>query len=95
MKWHWKYTVQKEPYDDEAKEYLTKKALKMSETRWEALDVSQREELLAKDLWIEENCEVCPAVAAHPMRNLLQWLLQSEAATLKSLSTDDMLPGNI
>ena len=67
VKWHWKYTVQKEPYDDEAKEYLTKKALNMSETRWEALDDSQREELLAKNLWIEETGEVCHAVAAHPM----------------------------
>ena len=72
VEWHWRYTVRKEPYDDEAKEYLTQKALKMSEMRWEALDDLQREELLAKDLWIEENCEVRPAVAAHPMRNSLQ-----------------------
>ena len=58
-RWHWKYTVQKEPYDEEAKLYLTKKALKLSDTRWEALEDSQRADLLSKELWIKANCEVC------------------------------------
>ena len=55
--------VQKEPYDKEAKQYLTQKALKLSETRWQALEDSQREELLSKELWIKENCEVGPFLA--------------------------------
>ena len=61
LRWHWKYMVQKEPYDKEAKEYLTQKALKLSETRWQALEDSQRHELLGKELWIKENCEVGPS----------------------------------
>ncbi len=51
--------VQKEPYDEEAKLYLTKKALKLSDTRWDALEDFQREDLLSKELWIRTNCEVC------------------------------------
>jgi len=58
-RWHWKYMVQKEPYDEEAKLYLTKKALKLSDTRWDALEDFQREDLLSKELWIRTNCEVC------------------------------------
>ena len=57
-RWHWKYMVQKEPYDQEAKEYLTQKALKLSEARWQALEESQREDLLSKELWVKENCNV-------------------------------------
>ncbi len=58
LRWHWKYTVNKEPYDEEAKEYLTRKALKLSEPRWQALEDPQREDLLSKELWVKENCEV-------------------------------------
>ncbi|CAL5227796.1 g10819 [Coccomyxa viridis] len=57
LRWHWKYTVNKEPYDAEAKEYLTRKALKLSEPRWQALEDAQREDLLSKELWVKENCE--------------------------------------
>ena len=40
--------------------YLTQKALKLSEARWQALEDSQQEELLGKELWIKENCDVGP-----------------------------------
>ena len=60
LSWHWKYMVQKEAYDEEAKEYLTQKALKLTEARWQGLEDSQREELLSKELWVKENCEVSP-----------------------------------
>ena len=64
LRWHWKYTAQKEPYDAEAKQYLTQKALKLTEARWQALEDSQRAELLSKELWIRENCEVGQPMAA-------------------------------
>ena len=59
LRWHWKYSIQKEPYDEDAKQHLTRQALKLSETRWEALDDSQRQDLLSKELWVKDNCEVC------------------------------------
>lgn len=58
VRWLYKYKYQKEPYDEEAKAYLTMKALNLSQTRWEALDEAEREDLLSKELWIKENCEV-------------------------------------
>ena len=64
LRWHWKYSIQKEPYDEDAKQHLTRQALKLSETRWEALEDSQRQDMLSKELWVKGNCEVClhPAV---------------------------------
>ena len=64
LRWHWKYGIQKEPYDEDAKQHLTRQALKLSESRWEALEDSQRQDMLSKELWVEGNCEVClhPAV---------------------------------
>ena len=59
LRWHWRYSVQKEPYDEDAKQQLTRQALKLSETRWEALEDSQRQDVLSKELWIKGNCEVC------------------------------------
>ncbi|KAK9817925.1 hypothetical protein WJX72_004406 [[Myrmecia] bisecta] len=53
--WHYNFSYQRLPYDMEAREYLTRVALGMSEGMWEALPGEKQGELLAKKLWIPDN----------------------------------------
>ena len=34
-RWVWKFTIHKEPYGSEEQEYLTRKALRLSQQKWE------------------------------------------------------------
>jgi len=45
----------KEPYDEDAKAYLTCKVFKISLKRWERIPQEQKNELLNKEIWIPTN----------------------------------------
>ena len=57
LTWWWRYSFRQEEYDYDAREFLTKKATRMSKTQWAMLPVEQREELMAKALWVPENMD--------------------------------------
>jgi len=56
--WTWKYTIKKEPYDEDAQVYLTRDFLRLSVTAWEALEPAEQEDFLSKELWIKEKQKV-------------------------------------
>jgi hypothetical protein len=61
LRWlyHWQtaYVWRKEPYDAEDRVYLTRRALgsHVTEAFWAGLDVRERSDLEARELWVEEN----------------------------------------
>eukprot|EP00794_Sanderia_malayensis_P016940 gene16941-18647_t len=54
-RWVWKFWVLKEEYGKEEKEYLTRKAIGVSELYWEAIDQPTRDHYLERELWIKEH----------------------------------------
>eukprot|EP01135_Chromosphaera_perkinsii_P003961 Nk52_evm4s265 gene=Nk52_evmTU4s265 len=61
VKWYYKHTYLGEPYNDEEKEYLTRKALGMSVVIWGHLEDWEKEEFIEKKLWEPENLEAYQA----------------------------------
>lgn len=57
--WTWRYTIKKQPYNENAQIYLTRNFLRLSADAWDALEPSEREEMLSKELWIKERQKVC------------------------------------
>jgi len=57
LSWWFRFCYRREEYDYDAREFLTKKATRMSKTQWAMLPVEQREELMAKALWVPENMD--------------------------------------
>jgi len=55
IRWLIKFTLLKEEYGDEEKEYLTYKGLNLSQQYWIALDEFDREDLMRKQLWVPDN----------------------------------------
>jgi len=58
LAWTWKFTVCKQEYGQEEKEYLTRKSLKLSENYWDALDEDSKDIYLEKELWIADNLKL-------------------------------------
>ncbi|XP_070565038.1 dnaJ homolog subfamily C member 25 homolog [Ptychodera flava] len=54
-KWVWKFNIKKEPYGIEEKHYLIRKYMGLSAGRYDALEDSQHEEFLQKELWKKAN----------------------------------------
>ncbi|EIE23991.1 DnaJ-domain-containing protein [Coccomyxa subellipsoidea C-169] len=54
VQWTWKYRIKRQPYDEAAQIYLTRDFLRMSSTAWDALEAPEKQEMLDKELWIEE-----------------------------------------
>ncbi|KAF8568066.1 hypothetical protein P879_05650 [Paragonimus westermani] len=50
--WVWSYWILRNPYDDEAKVFLTRRRLGMSQAQWDGLGPSHQEGFLKKQLWI-------------------------------------------
>ncbi|XP_065175057.1 dnaJ homolog subfamily C member 25 homolog [Sycon ciliatum] len=53
--WHWRYSIKRQSLTDEDKEYLSWKLLKLSQSRWEALQDHEQEDILEREVWIPEN----------------------------------------
>jgi DnaJ homolog subfamily C member 25 len=51
LNWVWKYWIKKEEYDDEAKCYLIRRNLKLTEEQFAATEPRQMEEYLLNELW--------------------------------------------
>ncbi len=58
VQWTWKYRIKRQPYDEAAQIYLTRDFLRMSSTAWDALEAPEKQEMLDKELWIEEKQKV-------------------------------------
>ncbi|XP_065844551.1 dnaJ homolog subfamily C member 25-like [Oscarella lobularis] len=53
--WQWKYRIKGLDYEDEDQSYLTRKALKLTQTQWESVGNEKQIEFVQKRLWIGEN----------------------------------------
>lgn len=51
LKWIKKYWIEKHEYDDEAKHYLIRKNLKLSEDQFHSLESKAIDEYIALELW--------------------------------------------
>jgi curved DNA-binding protein CbpA len=54
VRWLVMFDIAGQPYGDAEKAYLTRKALDISESRWESLEETKRSDHLAKELWVAE-----------------------------------------
>ncbi|KAK9906567.1 hypothetical protein WJX75_004318 [Coccomyxa subellipsoidea] len=54
LQWIWKYRIKKQPFDEDAQSYMTRDFLRLSADAWDALEPPERQDLLDKELWIEE-----------------------------------------
>ncbi|KAL3318838.1 DnaJ subfamily C member 25 [Cichlidogyrus casuarinus] len=57
-RWIVKFYILKQPYDDDAQVYITRKKLGLSAVRWEGLGEEQHTQLLALKFWEPGNFEV-------------------------------------
>ncbi|XP_068644381.1 dnaJ protein ERDJ7 [Aristolochia californica] len=55
--WFWRYRVKKAPYSWDDACYLTRRSLKVPLNAWSNIDVSTKDELVRKRLWINSNME--------------------------------------
>ncbi|XP_031568138.1 dnaJ homolog subfamily C member 25-like [Actinia tenebrosa] len=55
IRWYWKYSIKREEYGDEEKEYLIRRNMGMSQIQWDALEKSQHDEFFDRQLWITEH----------------------------------------
>jgi len=53
--WTWRFTIKREEYGDAEKLYLIRKRLGISETQFENIGETEREEFLSLELWNKEN----------------------------------------
>lgn len=55
MRWFWKFTITNQPYGEEEKLYLIRKYMKLGQHQFNALDGTEKQEYLKKELWVKEN----------------------------------------
>ncbi|KAG9454152.1 hypothetical protein H6P81_007056 [Aristolochia fimbriata] len=55
--WFWRYQFKKAPYSWEDACYLTRSSLKVPLSAWANIDVSTKDELVKKRLWVKSNME--------------------------------------
>jgi len=55
IRWHWKFTIGREPYGDEEKAYLIRRYLKLTQAQYDCMEDKEKEEYLREKLWIHEN----------------------------------------
>ncbi|EER10517.1 conserved hypothetical protein [Perkinsus marinus ATCC 50983] len=56
-RWTYRFGIRKEEYGPEEREYLTRRALKLSEEDWHMVDDTEREQLLEKRLYEGDNLQ--------------------------------------
>lgn len=57
LKWFVNYKILKMEYNDSDKVYITRKYIKYSQTRWDMLDETEKNNYLKKELWKKENAK--------------------------------------
>jgi hypothetical protein len=57
IRWFIKYTINKEEYSQEDKEYITRTFFTFSADTWEGLDNKQKGRLMEHEIWVPENEE--------------------------------------
>ncbi|XP_065051046.1 dnaJ homolog subfamily C member 25 homolog [Rhopilema esculentum] len=67
-RWIWKFWILKEEYGSEEKEYLTRKAIGVSDLYWEAIDDLARKDYLNRELWVKENLKAFKEEQEEEMR---------------------------
>jgi len=55
VRWVWRFWILKQEYGNEEKEYLTRKAIGVTELYWEAIDDLTRKDYMVRELWLPEN----------------------------------------
>ncbi|XP_047990163.1 dnaJ homolog subfamily C member 25 homolog [Leguminivora glycinivorella] len=55
MRWFWKFTVLRQPYEEQEKLYLIRKYMKLGQHQFDSLEDSEKQEYLDEELWIKEN----------------------------------------
>lgn len=58
LRWFYKFSIKKEEYGTEEKEYLIRRYMKLNQAQWDTLDEDLREEYLEQELWIKDNFKV-------------------------------------
>uniref|UniRef100_A0A1B6CRA4 J domain-containing protein n=1 Tax=Clastoptera arizonana TaxID=38151 RepID=A0A1B6CRA4_9HEMI len=58
VKWHWKFSICKEPYGEEEKYYLIRKLMKLGEHQFEAIEEFEKKQFLTQELWKPDKFEV-------------------------------------
>lgn len=53
----YKYTIRKEEFDEDEKDYRTRMCIGLNEVQWEAVSEEKKDSLYNKELWYEANAE--------------------------------------
>ncbi|EGT44601.1 hypothetical protein CAEBREN_30003 [Caenorhabditis brenneri] len=61
IQWYWRFSVQKEELDDEAKLYLIRRYLGVSQLEFDQRYEADIDNLFERECWIKENCLVWKA----------------------------------
>ncbi|TGZ54790.1 hypothetical protein CRM22_010546 [Opisthorchis felineus] len=70
FKWIWVYWILRQPYDEAAKVFLTRRRLGMSEAQWDGLDEERRDAFMKKQLWDPVAFQAYTQAKAEEMRIL-------------------------
>ncbi|XP_061714008.1 dnaJ homolog subfamily C member 25 homolog [Cydia pomonella] len=62
MRWLWKFTILRQPYEEQEKLYLIRKYMKLGQHQFDSLEDSEKQEFLDEELWIKENYVVWKAI---------------------------------
>jgi len=54
-RWHWKFTGGREEYGDEEKAYLIRRNLKLTQSQYDCLEDSEKDEYWGEKLWVKED----------------------------------------
>ncbi|XP_063534595.1 dnaJ homolog subfamily C member 25 homolog [Cydia strobilella] len=55
MRWFWKFTILRQPYEEQEKLYLIRKYMKLGQHQFDSLEDSEKQEFLDEELWIKDN----------------------------------------
>ncbi|XP_063381685.1 dnaJ homolog subfamily C member 25 homolog [Cydia fagiglandana] len=62
MRWFWKFTILRQPYEEQEKLYLIRKYMKLGQHQFDSLEDSEKQEFLDEELWIKENYAAWKAI---------------------------------
>eukprot|EP00753_Platysulcus_tardus_P008849 PLAT1667.1.p1 GENE.PLAT1667.1~~PLAT1667.1.p1 ORF type:complete len:366 (-),score=112.40 PLAT1667.1:58-1077(-) len=51
LRWFLRFTIQKQPYGQEERIYLTRRALQMPQAKWDSMKEEERKDMLKRELW--------------------------------------------
>jgi len=54
FRWHWKFTIHREPYGEEEKAYLIRRNLNLTQSQYDCLEDKEKQEYYREELWVRE-----------------------------------------